>query len=128
VFCGDDLLVSFLHPSNIGGSRYAGAIIRLLTKRFRQAWPEVKILLRGDCAFGRKHIMHWCEYNDVDYVIAISSNKHLQTLAKALTAKRSNDYFQNLPMLQKVGSKYVALLQKQSTIVVAPIYVLRQQR
>ena len=92
VFCGDDLLVSLLRPSNIDGSRYAGAIIRLLTKRFRQAWPEVKILLRGDCAFGRRAIMRWCEHNDVDYVVGISGNKRLQALAKVLTEQAETQY------------------------------------
>ena len=43
VFCGDDLLVGLLRPSNIDGSRYAGAILRLQVKRFRQVWPDIKI-------------------------------------------------------------------------------------
>ena len=85
VFCGDDLLVSLLRPSNIDGTKHTGAILRLLVKRFREVWPDIKILFRGDCAFGRKHIMYWCEQNDVDYVVGISGNKRLQGLAKTLT-------------------------------------------
>jgi len=37
VFCGDHLLVSLLRPSNIDSSKYAGAILRLLVTRLRQA-------------------------------------------------------------------------------------------
>ena len=95
VFCGDDLLVSMLRPSNIDGSRYAGAILRLLVKHFRQAWPGVKILFRGDCAFGRKHIMYWCEQNGVDYVVGMSGNKRLEGMAKALTSQAESQYNEN---------------------------------
>ena len=81
VFCGDKLIVSMLRPSNIDGSKYAGAILRLLVKRFRQTWPKVKITMRGDCAFARKHIMHWCEKNDTGYVMGMPSNVRLQNMA-----------------------------------------------
>lgn len=92
VFCGDDLLVSLLRASNMDGSRYAGAILRLLVKRFREVWPDVKILFRGDCAFGRKYIMYWCEQNDVDYVVGISGNRRLQIMAKTLTDQAESQY------------------------------------
>ena len=39
VFCGDQLLVSYLRPSNIDGAKHAWAILALLVKRFRQVWP-----------------------------------------------------------------------------------------
>jgi hypothetical protein len=95
VFCGDDLLVSLLRPSNIDGSKYAGAILRLLVKRLRQAWPEVKITLRGDCAFGRKKILYWCEQSQVDYVVGLTSNKRLQALAEGLTEQAEKQYEAN---------------------------------
>lgn len=84
VFCGSQLLVSLLRPSNIDGAKYAGALLRLLVKRLRQCWPDVKIIFRGDCAFARKRIFHWCEHNNVDYVIGLGSNKRLQELGKKL--------------------------------------------
>ncbi|MEK7352950.1 MAG: IS1380 family transposase, partial [Chloroflexota bacterium] len=45
VFCGEQLLVSYLRPSNIDAARHAWAILSLLVKRFRQAWPGVKIII-----------------------------------------------------------------------------------
>jgi hypothetical protein len=48
VFCGDQLLVSYLRPSEIDGAKHAWAIPGLLVKRLRQAWPEVRIILRAD--------------------------------------------------------------------------------
>ena len=37
VFCGDQLLVSYLRPSNIDGAKHSWAILSLLVKRLRQA-------------------------------------------------------------------------------------------
>lgn len=84
VFCGDDLLVSLLRPSHIDASKYSGAVLRLLLKRLRQAWPTTIILFRGDCAFARKRLLHWMDNNDVDYVIGIACNSRLKSHAKGL--------------------------------------------
>ena len=86
------MLVSLLRPSNRDGARYAGALLRLLVKRFRQIWPDVKVLFRGHCAFARKHIMYWCEQNGVDYVVGISGNKRLQALSTRLADQAENQY------------------------------------
>lgn len=91
VFCGDYLLVSMLRPSNIDGSKYAGAILRLLTKRFKQAWPNVKITFRGDCAFGRKRLLHWMD-NNIEYVTGLSGNARLQANAKDLLRKAESQF------------------------------------
>ena len=40
VFCEDQLLVSYLRPGNIDGARHAWALLALLVKCLRQAWPE----------------------------------------------------------------------------------------
>jgi len=93
VFCGEQLIVSMLRPSDIDGSKYAGAILKLLTDRFRQAWPEVKILFRGDCAFARRHILHWCENNGVDYVVGMPGNMRLQKIATPLAEKAKTDFY-----------------------------------
>lgn len=36
VFCGDQMLVSYLRPSNIDGAKHSWAILSLLVRRFRQ--------------------------------------------------------------------------------------------
>ena len=48
VFCGEKLLVSYLRPSRIDGAKHSWAILALLTKRLRQVWPKVKLIVRGD--------------------------------------------------------------------------------
>lgn len=37
VFCGEQLLVSYLRPSKIDESKHAGAVLKVLVKRLRQA-------------------------------------------------------------------------------------------
>ena len=47
VFCGEQLLVSYLRPSNLGAAQHSLAILKLLVKGLRRAWPKVKILFPG---------------------------------------------------------------------------------
>jgi hypothetical protein len=80
VFCGEQLLVSYLRPSKIDESKHTGAILRLLVKRLRQTWPTVKIVLRGDSAFCRRRILAWCERHGVYYVVGLAKNKRLNAM------------------------------------------------
>ena len=80
VFCGDQLLVSYLRPSNIDAARHSWAILALLTKRLRQEWPEVRLIFRGDSGFCRWKMLRWCEKRSVDYVVGIARNARLQPL------------------------------------------------
>ena len=44
VYCGEQLLVSYLRPSNRDGARHAWAVLALLVAALRQQWPGVRIL------------------------------------------------------------------------------------
>ena len=48
VFCGEQLLVSDLRPSNIDAAKHAPAILQMLVTRLRAEWPGVQIIFRGD--------------------------------------------------------------------------------
>lgn len=80
VFCGDQLLVSYLRPSNVDGARHAWAILSLLVARFRQTWPQVKIVFRGDSGFCRHKMLSWCERHDVGYIVGIAQNQRLNKI------------------------------------------------
>lgn len=80
VFCNDQVLVSYLREANRDASRHAGAILKLLTARLRQAWPQVRIIFRGDSGFCRRRILSWCERNQVGYIVGLAQNKRLNTL------------------------------------------------
>jgi len=84
VFCGEQLLVSYLRPSNIDAARHSWAILKLLVGRLRQAWPEVKIVFRGDSGFCRWKMLRWCERHGVDYIVGLAKNARLLALAGEL--------------------------------------------
>ncbi len=81
VFCGEQLLVSYLRPSNLDVARHAWAILKLLATRLRQAWPGVKIIFRGDSGFCRWKMLRWCERHAVDYIVGLAKNSRLLALA-----------------------------------------------
>jgi hypothetical protein len=77
VFCGRKLLVAYLRPSNIDNARHAWAILSLLVKRLREAWPKVKIVFRADSGFCRHRMLGWCEKNGIEYIVGIAKNSRL---------------------------------------------------
>ena len=91
VFCGEQLLVSYLRPSKIDGAKHAWAILALLVKRLRQAWPEVKIVLRADSGFCRPRMLAWCERHGVGYCVGLARNPRsgrLPTITAASARRR----------------------------------------
>lgn len=77
VFCGEQLLVSYLRPSKIDGAKHAWAILALLVKRLRRAWPKVRIILRGDSGFCRQKMLNWCDRYGVGYCVGLAQNARL---------------------------------------------------
>ena len=84
VFCGHQLLVSYLRPSNIDGAKHGWAILSLLVKRLRQVWPKVRIIFRGDGGFCRWKMLRWCDHHEVGYIIGLAKNKRLNRLTASL--------------------------------------------
>jgi len=84
VFCGEQLLVSYLRPSNIDPAKHAWAILAKLVGALRKQWPEVKITLRADSGFCRWKMLRWCETHQVDYIVGIAKNERLKTLSAKL--------------------------------------------
>lgn len=82
VFCGEQLLVSYLRPSNIDPARHSWAILRLLVARLRKAFPHVRIVLRADSGFCRWKMLRWCERHGVDYIVGLAKNSRLLALIK----------------------------------------------
>ncbi|HUZ95040.1 MAG TPA: IS1380 family transposase [Edaphobacter sp.] len=78
VFCGDHLLCARLRPSNIDASAGCVEEAARIVAEIRQAWPEVRITLRGDSGFCREELMAWCEQEGVDYVLGLAKNERLK--------------------------------------------------
>lgn len=77
VFCGDHLLAAYLRPANIDAATHSWALLSLLVRRFRQVWPDVKIIFRGDSGFCRWKMLRWCERHGVQYIIGLGKNTRL---------------------------------------------------
>jgi hypothetical protein len=94
VFCGDFLLGARLRPSNIDAS--AGCVEELarIVAQIRQAWPQVKITLRGDSGFCREELMAWCEQEGVDYVLGLAKNERLKAEIASQQAQAAAEYAQ----------------------------------
>jgi hypothetical protein len=92
VFCGEQLLVSYLRPSNIDVAQHAWAILKLLVTRLRQAWPGVKIIFRGDSGFCRWKMLRWCERHQVDYIVGLAKNSRLLARAEELNQRAQRQY------------------------------------
>ena len=82
VFCGEQLLVAYLRPSKIDAAKHSWAILALLVKRLRQAWPAVRLILRGDSGFCRPRLLGWCERHAVGYIVGLAKNPRLAALAE----------------------------------------------
>lgn len=92
VFCGNQLLVSYLRPSNIDGAKHAWAILVLLVKRIRTSWPNVKIIFRGDSGFCRDRMLRWCERNNVIYIVGIAQNNRLNKFSEEMHKLAETEY------------------------------------
>ena len=92
VFCGEQLLVSYLRPSKIDEAKHAGAVLKLLVKRLRKAWPTVRIIVRGDSGFCRRRMLAWCERNDVGYCVGLAKNKRLNRMTEAQRARLARQF------------------------------------
>lgn len=92
VFCGKHLLAAYLRPGNIDSAFGAWAILKLLTERFREVWPNVKIIFRADSGFCRHLMMNWCDKHKVHYIIGIARNSRLEDFAKPLIQKAREQF------------------------------------
>lgn len=78
VFCNGYVLCARLRRSNIDASEGAVEQLQRIVGQIRQAWPRVKIVVRGDSGFAREALMSWCEANGVDYVLGLAKNCRLE--------------------------------------------------
>lgn len=91
VFCGQDLLACVLRPSDRDPASVVTALLKRLIHRLRLAWPNVRIVVRGDSGFCRPRVLRRLERWGVDYVLGLQKNKRLlqhSELAELALAER----------------------------------------
>lgn len=92
VFCGQQLLCAYLRESRIDAARHAAAILKLLVRRLRQVWPQVRIVFRGDSGFCRQRIINWCERANVHYIIGLARNPRLEAMVEYAQMALRDEY------------------------------------
>ncbi len=94
IFCGEHLLCARLRESNIDGCEGAVEELERIIRQSRQRWSEVEIVVRGDSGFCREELMHWCETNDVAYVLGLAKNARLERALAPAMAQAKQRYFE----------------------------------
>jgi hypothetical protein len=80
IFCGEHVLCARLRAAD--HDAYFGSLpeIQRIVAQIRAAWPEVKIVLRGDSGFCRNELMIWCEEKGVDFLFGVARNQRLRKI------------------------------------------------
>jgi len=74
VFCGQDILACVLRPSSRDPASILSALIKLITRRLRQAWPRIRIVVRGDSGFCRPQALRRFEKWGLHYIVGLPKN------------------------------------------------------
>jgi len=92
VFCGQAMLACVLRRSRIDGAKNAAAVIKLLVHRLRRAWPDTRIIVRGDSGFCRQRLLRWCERSGVSYIIGLARNARLEARVRLAELMLADEY------------------------------------
>jgi hypothetical protein len=86
------LITSILRPGKRPTGKEVRSIIKRVVKRLRNAWPSVGIVIRGDSHFATPELYAWCDTRDVDFILGLSCNAILKTLAQTALSAARRDY------------------------------------
>ena len=88
IFCGEYLLCARLRVASEDPASGVRQELERIVKKLRAAWPQVRIIVRGDSGFCRDEIMSYCEQNEkVDYVLGLAKNSRLNQQIEAEMAQ-----------------------------------------
>jgi hypothetical protein len=94
IFSGEHLLCARLRTAGQDASAGSSEEVERIVKQIRQAWPQVRIIVRADSGFCRDELMAWCEENSVDYVLGMARNERLRGLIDEQMAAAARLYEQ----------------------------------
>lgn len=77
IFCGQDMLACVLRPSWRDPASVLSALIKLIARRLRQAWPGVRLVVRGDSGFCRPNALRRFDAWGIDYIVGLQKNSAL---------------------------------------------------
>ena len=74
--------MAHLRPSTLDASRHTRAVLKLLVRRRRAAWPNETITIRADSEFCRWRLMRWCDAQGIGSILDLAKNAVLERLAR----------------------------------------------
>jgi hypothetical protein len=77
VFCGQDLLACVLRPSDRDPASVVTALLKRLIDALHQAWPKVRLVVRGDSGSCHPRVLRRLDRWGVDYVLGLQKNSRL---------------------------------------------------
>ena len=78
IFAGDHLLCARLRTANQDGAAGSVEELERIIPKLRAAWPNTRIVVRGDSGFCREWLMAWCEgQKNVEFVLGLVRNERL---------------------------------------------------
>jgi hypothetical protein len=87
IYCGQFPLAVKLRRSDIDGAQGSVEMLEPIVSRIRETFPKTRLIIRGDSGFCREEIMHWCESNDVHFVLGVARNSRLEQKLESAMAK-----------------------------------------
>src|ERR1700722_3164608 len=70
-------VATILRPARTPKGTEVRTVIKHVTKRLRQHWPNTRIVWRGDSHYGRVEAMEWAENHRADYIFGLPGNAAL---------------------------------------------------
>lgn len=108
-FCGEQWRVSHLRPAHRDAARQARAVWKLLVQGLRAAWPQVRLIFRGDSGFCRWRLRRWCEDHEVKSIVGLAKNAPVRALGQRFTEQAQKDFQSQQQRQRLLGEvKYAA--------------------
>jgi hypothetical protein len=80
----DQFVMLSLRPGAVHAALGADDDLEYLVSKIRQVWPHVRIIVRGDAAFGMPWMYAACEPRDLEYTFGLTTNPVLKKRSEAL--------------------------------------------
>lgn len=86
------LITTTLRPGKTPTASEIKSLLKRIEKRLRKAWPQTKLILRGDSHHTKPEVMDWMEGVGMDFITGLSPNSRLNKMFVA-TMKRAEKRF-----------------------------------
>jgi hypothetical protein len=73
-------VATILRPARTPKGTEVRIVIKHVSKRLRQHWPNTRMVWRGDSHYGRVEAMEWAENDGADYIFGLPGNTALDAL------------------------------------------------